>query len=238
MTTHHPADDRRNPFPNAGLAPEASLTPEHALSLAEAQRRRVDATHLVPVAMILLAWALAWGAGFLLVWMSSPAAGEPALPLSTAVTILGVLLAVAIAVSAVLGARTGRGLRGGPAFPGIVYGLGWTGGMVAVLLLGFALARDGADPSLLALYFPAAYAITVGVLFVAGAALFRAVPLLVLGAWVLVVGAAAPFAGTPMNHLLMSLLGGGGFLAAAAATLAAAAVLRLRAPGSAGASRG
>jgi hypothetical protein len=72
------------------------------------------------------------------------------------------------------------------------------------------------SPELASLYFPSAFSLMVGTLYLAGAALWHQKSQLVLGIILLVTGSVAPFFGAPTNNLVMALLGGGSLLIAAA----------------------
>lgn len=200
--------------------PEGALTPAEALALAGREQSRMDATYLAPVAAILVSWGVAWGAGFALLWVEATTdLIEPVV----AWTIYTVLIIAAVVISAVLGARMGRGIRGGDdGFVGALYGVSWFAGSVAVAAVGAALQMAGADADIMAVYYPAGYALVVGVLYLAGAAMFRAVAMIPLGAWILVSGVAASFFGAPVNYLVMSIAGGGGFLVGALAIVVVA----------------
>ena len=71
------------------------------------------------------------------------------------------------------------------------------------------------DSTLQSLYFPAIYALVAGAMYLMGAALWRSIDQLVLGAVIIVAGTVAPFFGAPTNNLVMAVLGGGAFLVAA-----------------------
>ncbi len=195
---------------------EAPLTAEQALALAGRQQQRMDAVALRPVMLILIAWGLAWGIGFMAVWLSR--AESPVIAPGAAWAVFGSLLIAAVVTSGVAGARIGRGVRGGDGgFVGGVYGFSWAIAPLAITAMGVAFARAGAEPAVLDLFYPAAYSLVVGMLYIVGAALFRAVPMLFLGGWILLVGTVAPFFGTPNHYLVMSVAAGGGFLAGAVA---------------------
>lgn len=215
--------------PDPEQTADAPLTPEAALALAGRQQSRMDSIHLLPVTSILVAWGVAWGVGFLLIWLSrTPLGGEPAVAPAAAWITFAVLLAAAVVVSAVVGSRIGRGIKGGDgSFVGGIYGVSWSIAPIAITAMGIAFARAGADSTVLDLFYPSAYSLVVGMLYIVGAALFRAVPMIPLGGWILLVGTVAPFVGSPANYLVMSIGGGGGFLVGAAAILIVAS-LRLR----------
>ena len=52
----------------------------------------------------------------------------------------------------------------------------------------------------------------VGLLYLAGGAVWRDRLMYGMGIWIIVVGMAAPFFGSPGNALIMAIAGGGGFL--------------------------
>jgi len=197
-------------------ADEPLASPSEALALIREQQRTVTERQLGGVPWILAMWAGSWGVGFFALW-SGYEGGNPwfRIPLGLAGSIFGVLLVAAIVVSAIVGARIGRGVRGASAFGGAIYSISWSVSSLAVYLIGVALIREGADASLISLYFPAAFALVAGLLYFMGAALWRSMDQLVLGAIIIVTGTAAPFFGAPTNNLVMAVLGGGSFLVAA-----------------------
>jgi hypothetical protein len=170
------------------------------LELLQAQQRRVEQRQLAPVPWLLAVWGVAWLVGFLLLWSALPG-GNPwfRVPGAVAGVIFAVLIAAAIACSA-------------------VYGISWSVSGAAFALVGVGLVRNGMSTELASIYFPSAFSLMVGVLYLAGAALWRNVGQLVLGIVLLVVASIAPFFGHPTNNLVMALAGGGAFLVGAVAT--------------------
>lgn len=190
------------------------LDPAEMLALAERQRRRVDLAYIAPVAWLYLVWGVAWFVGFVLLWLGRV---TDWLPLSLAGSVFGVLLVASIVTSAIVGMRIGRGVRGGStAFQGSVYGISWSLSGMAFAAVGVGLISNGMSQELAAIYFPSAYALMAGIMYLAGAALWNERSQLVLGCLLLVVGSVAPFFGLPANNLVMAIGGGGGFLVAAA----------------------
>ncbi len=196
---------------------DAPLDPAAMLALAERQQRAVGLSFARPVAFMLLIWGVAWLVGFLFLW-SGYEGGNPwfTLPLPVAGVIFGALIVVSILVSAIVGTRIGRGVRGASDFQGTVYGISWSLTGIAFAALGVGLIRNGLSPELASIYFPSAYAPMAGVMYLAGAALWNERSQLVLGVLLLLIGSIAPFFGAPTNNLVMALGGGGGFLLAAA----------------------
>ncbi|WP_127819596.1 hypothetical protein [Microbacterium sp. CPCC 204701] len=209
------------------------LDPAGMLALVEDQRRSVVGQIASFVPAILTAWGIVWLIGFGTLWLIDGLAPAFALPVPLAVSIFIVLLAAAILVSAVLGARSGRGRRGnrGEAFSGIVYGATWAVGSLAIVGFAQGLLYNGMPAGLFSVFYPVAYALFAGIMYVLSAALWRAVPMLVLGLWTLAVAVAAPFFGAPTHYLVLALGCGLGFLALAVASSIHLARLRARATG-------
>lgn len=202
---------------------DTPLEPAEMLELVEQQNRRVGRSFLRPIAALYLIWGLAWLAGFLLLWFT---AATGLLRWELAVPVFIGLMVASIVASGIIGSRISRGVQGGSAFPGAVYGSAWTVSGLAFAAVGMGLISQGLSMELSSLYFPSAYALMVGILFMLGAALWGARSQLVLGLVLLAVGSVAPFLGLPGNHLLMAIGGGGSFLVAAVHALLSARKLR------------
>jgi hypothetical protein len=196
---------------------DVPLDPAEMLALAERQQRAVGLSYAKPVAWMFLVWGVAWMAGFLLLW-SGYAEGNPwfTIPIAVAGVAFGALIVVSIVFSAIVGARIGRGVRGASDFSGAVYGISWSLSGAAFAALGIGLIQNGLSTELASLYFPSAYAIMAGIMYLAGAALWQVRSQLVLGILLLLIASVAPFFGAPTNNLVMAVGGGGGFLIAAA----------------------
>ena len=189
---------------------------DEALALIRAQQTALERDQLSGIPWILGVWGVAWSVGFLALW-SGYEGGNPwfRLPLGLAAAIFGLLLIGSIIISAVIGMRLNRGVRGPSNFSGAVYGIAWPVVSLGAYLIGVALALNGMDSTLQTLYFPAIYALVAGAMYLMGAALWRSIDQLVLGAVIIVAGTVAPFFGAPTNNLVMAVLGGGAFLIAA-----------------------
>lgn len=183
------------------------------LALAEDQQRVIAARTGASVPLILLSWGIAWLAGFIVLWLID-GPQRFSLPIAVAAPVVIALFLAAGAISTVLGARTGRGLRGSKtsAFAGVVYGQAWWVGSLAIWLLGMGLVSNGMDAALLSIFYPSAYVFFVGLMFGMGGIIWKAVPMLILGGWSIVVSAIAPFFGYPNSFLMFAIAGGGGFV--------------------------
>ena len=198
---------------------DAPLSPEQMLALSTRQQRSIEGQIAGFVPHILLVWGIAWLAGFLTLWLIDGLQPAFGIPLAVAVPIFVALILGGIALSALFGIRSGRGLRGSSAdaFRGIVFGSTWLVGALCIQGLGQALIVNGMDPELANIYYPTAYVLFTGVMYFVSAALWRAVPMLILGGWTILVGIAAPYFGYPTHYLVLALAGGLGLLALAIA---------------------
>jgi hypothetical protein len=204
---------------NNSLDGDHPLDPVEMLALLEQQKRAVDLAYMRPVAALYTVWGVAWLVGFLLLWSASPTGNQWfQVPMSVAATVFGVLIVASIITSAIVGIRIGRGVRGASDFQGAVYGMSWSILGIALAAIGVALLQNGMSTELASLYFPSAYAVMAGIMYLFGAALWNEKSQLELGLVLLFLGALAPFFGAPANNLVMA-LGGVAFLIAAAGYL-------------------
>lgn len=187
------------------------------LDLVRSQQDRVTRQLAAEVPLILLAWGIAWFVGFGLLWLIDGAKPAASVPLPLAVIVFIVLMAGALVATAILGIRSGRGIRAsaGAAFTGAVYGWSWTIAFIAMFVFGTALVRNGMPPEVANIYYPTASTLLVGLLYFVGGGIWHAKPLLWLGGWIIVVALVAPFFGYPTHYLVFSIAGGGVFLVGA-----------------------
>ncbi|MEV5068614.1 hypothetical protein MRBLMI12_000159 [Microbacterium sp. LMI12-1-1.1] len=187
------------------------------LDLVRSQQDRVTRQLAAEVPLILLVWGIAWFVGFGLLWLIDGAEPAVSVPLPVAVTVFIVLMAGALGATAILGIRSGRGIRASAeaAFTGAVYGWSWTIAFVAMFVFGTALVQNGMPPDLANIYYPTASTLLVGLLYFVGGGIWHAKPLLWLGGWIVVVALVAPFFGYPTHYLVFSIAGGGVFLVGA-----------------------
>lgn len=188
--------------------------PAAALAVSTAQTKRVALDHSGAIALILGSWAVAWGVGFLLVAAAAPGSPVAIDPLFANVT-FAVLTVAGIVISTIAGSRMNSGLRGSAAFSGTVYGLSWPLAMIGVFVIGNGLFRAGLPTEAAWVYFPAMYGFVVGILYIAGAAIWQEKSQLVIGIGMLVISAGASLLGYPMNLITMAVLAGGGMGVAA-----------------------
>lgn len=171
------------------------------LDLIDGQQRRVDRGLRLPVVWLYSIWAFAWLVGFLALYLAVIGVFDPV----AAGIVFAVLIVASIVASAVIGSRIGRGLRGQSQFAGTVYGISWSVCSIAFALLGTGLLAQGMPDGLAGIYFPSAYALMCGTLYLGGAALWHDTVQLVLGLALLVVGAVVPFLGLGPNLLVLAI---------------------------------
>ncbi|MEO8528755.1 MAG: hypothetical protein ABI435_06730 [Pseudolysinimonas sp.] len=199
---------------------DAPLDPRAMLDLIEHETERVRDAARRGVPWFYFSWGVMWLIGYLLLWAAQPDSGSPvAVALWVAVPVYIGLFVVAIAISAVVGVRMGRGIRGRSTFVGAVYGLSWPilGGAFAAL--GIALLQAGMDPTLAMLYYPSVYAFMVAALYLAGAMIWVSIDQLAIAVILAVAGSVAPFFGVPTNLLVMALAAGGALIAGGVITV-------------------
>src|SRR5690554_2332473 len=183
---------------------------------------------LVP--WILLAWAVAWGVGFGMLWLIDGARPQVAVPVEIAAPVFAVLMVLAGVVSGVLGARSGRGIRSSraAAFTGTVYGITWSVGFIALFVLGNALSYNGMPPELLNIYYPAVSLMFVGIMYILAGAIWHAIPALVMGGFIVLIAAVGPFFGYPTHYLVYAISGGGVFFVGTIVTAVYSRSVRLK----------
>lgn len=202
-------DDTAAERPEPPVDSEAPLDPDAMLALIEGETREVERVFGAQEVVHYLAWGAAWLVGYLVLWASWEDSGSPVLiPPVPAAVVFGVLLGAAAATSIVVGIRSNRGIRGRSDFLGRVYGISWMLLGTAAGAIGVGLIRAGMPSELAALYFPSAYALVLGAMYLAGTMLWHSIDQLVIAVIVLVTAAVTPFFGAPANLLAMALIAG------------------------------
>lgn len=184
------------------------------MALIEDQRAQVGRELDVNPVVLYTAWGLAWTLGFTAFALT---AGEVvAAPRWAAGIVFFALQITAMVITTVHVTQAARGIRGVSAEVGAMYGWSWALGFGALAFINTGLVRLGLTDEQTAVLWPASSLLIVGVLYLAGGALWRDRFQFGLGVWVLVTDAVSVFAGTPANYVVLAIAGGGGFLVAAA----------------------
>jgi hypothetical protein len=221
-------DDKPDDTPD-----DTALDPAAMMALLTKQQLSVQYQQAAFVWLIQLVWGIAWGVGFLALWLIDGAKPTFSLPLPISATVFAVLIAAAIAVSIVLGVRSSKGVRPSPAnaFQGTVYGITWSVSMIALSVFAAGLQFNGMAGELTAIFYPSAYVLMTGVLFFVSAAIWHAKPMIYLGGWIVLIAVIAPFFGYPNHFLFLAIAGGGSLLVMSLVVARYTARLRRKAAG-------
>jgi len=234
-TDPRPADAAAHAPQAPNVDDDAPLDPAAMYALMQNQQRSMETQINGFVPYITLAWGLTWLVGFGALWLIDGARPAFALPLGVAI---GVFVACVVAtggLSAWLGIRSGRGLRGtaGSAMTGAFYGVTWSVGAIGIGIFGSALREQGMTAELANFYYPSAYVMFAGIMYMIAGAIWHAVPSFVAGIWLIAIAAAAPFFGYPNHYLFLALAGGIAFIGLAIGSFVQLRGLRLATSGSA-----
>jgi hypothetical protein len=196
----------------ARLDEDSPLSAQESLALIERQQREVTRRLGVNVALFYGPWGAAYLLGFGSVFLTYPSALPLRLPGGVAAAITGVLFAAAVLVSVVNGTRAGRGVRGPSRMVAAMYGWAWTLGFCGLAAVNIGVTRLAVPTDAATLLWSGSSLLLVGVLYLAGGALWQDRFQYGLGVWMLVTGAGSVLAGVPGNFAVLSLAGGGGLL--------------------------
>lgn len=182
---------------------DETTDPREMLRLMEATRRRT-AQHLTRrYTLLLVLWAFAWALGFGALYVTDGVGAHPLLPQPTGWIVFGVAIVAAVLISMAVGIGASRdGIRGRSQLQGMLYGFSWTISMFAAWLFLSGLQRAGLPDPLAQLAYPGLYVFLVGVLYLAGGAVFRTVPMYLLGVGLILTTIVATFLGAPAHYLV------------------------------------
>ena len=184
------------------------VDPAEMFAVMQSTRRATQSKLTRGYAGLLFVWSAAWLIGFGALWFGSGIGGVDLLPTAVAWSVFGTLIGVAIVWSILVGVRSAAsGIRGRSQLQGALYGNSWAIAMPGASLLLFGLQRAGLSPALANLLYPAMFVFLVGVLYLAGGALWRSPAQYVLGIVMIVVAIAATFAGSPWHFVIYATVG-------------------------------
>ena len=208
-------DEERTSLGVDELDDDAPLDPAASAALIAEQRARTGAALGVDGRVLFGAWGVAWVLGYGALWLA--ASDLLGVDDVAAGALFAGLLVAAVVVTSVHLARRSAGVRGASATRGAMYGWAWALGFAGVFSLGSALARAGASAEVVATAMNLVSPLVVGILYMAGAAIWQERPQFALGAGITLVTLVASALGMPHLLLVMALGGGGGMLALALA---------------------
>lgn len=201
---------------DASLDQDRALSAGESLALIESQQQEAQRRLRLNPALMFALWGAAYLFGFGAIFLTYPTAVPFRLPRTAAAVIIGVLFVAATVTSIVTGVRAGRGLRGPTRAAGAMYGWSWTLGFCALTAVNIGVTRMGLPDDAVTVLWTGSSLLLVGVLYLAGGALFQDRFQYGLGVWMLVSGAGSVFAGVPGSFAVVSLAGGGGLCLTAA----------------------
>lgn len=187
------------------------VDPSSILRSIDDDQRRAQQALSPNVTLLYTVWGVAWLLGFLAVYATFIPDGDPLLPTAVGLSLGGVLLVTAIILSATHSARRSTGSRGPSVVQGAIYGNIYPVSFTLMGLLGWRLSSAGISNETMLSYWVAATCLIVGILFLAGAAMWNERSQLVFGIWIVAVGLLS-IAIAPPHNLLAGAVGGLGFL--------------------------
>jgi len=191
------------------------LSAGESLALIRSQQEQVRRRVRLDPVLVQLAWAIAWGIGFLASYL---AYGDS--------RIIPAWLGVAVPVALIIGAAVttfgysasvNRGLRSRSRSVDIAYGWSWALGFGCLTVVNIAVTRQGLTSHQADSLWAGSSLLLVGLLNLAGGALYRSAVTYALGVWSMLSATLAALVGAPGSYLVLSLAGGGGFLVLAVA---------------------
>jgi hypothetical protein len=224
--------------PDGAATPDTdtALDPAAMYALLQNQQRSVETQINGFVPYITLGWGLTWLVGFGALWLIDGARPAFSLPIGVAIGIFVFCVLATGGLSAWLGIRSGRGLRSNSAaaMTGAFYGVTWSVGATGIGVLGGALVEAGMTPELANFYYPTAYVMFAGIMYMISGAIWHAVPSFVAGIWLVAIAATAPFFGYPHHYLFLALAGGLAFIGLSVGSFVQGSRLRQATTGGAG----
>ena len=191
----------------------AELSAAESLAVIELQRAQVGKELEVNPALLYATWGVAWTVGFTVCALTTGSAHGWSW---VGGAIFFALLVAAMVITGVHIARATRGVRGVSSEVGAMYGWSWALGFAALGFINTGLINLGLTDEQVSVLWPSSALLLVGVLYLAGGALWRDRFQFGLGAWVLITDTGSVFAGVPGNYVVLAVAGGGGLLVAAA----------------------
>jgi hypothetical protein len=134
------------------------------------------------------------------------------MPAAVPLLVLYALMFVAFVVSGFAGARANRDISGVSSRQGLMYGLTWFAAFFVNAVICVQLSNGLLPPAEVGLLWAATSVAIVGVLYMAGGAIWGSTDLFFLGVWLIVSDIAGVLAGPGWHSLIIALAGGGGLL--------------------------
>lgn len=191
------------------------LSASASLALIQSQQEQVRRRVRLDPALVQLAWAIAWGVGFLASYLAYGDGRR--IPAWLGVAVPVVLIIAGTVTTFAYSATVNRGLRSTARSTDIAYGWSWPLGFGCLTMINIAVTRQGLTPHQADSLWAGSALLLVGLLNLAGGALYRSAVTYAVGVWSMLSAAVATVVGAPGSYLVLSVAGGGGFLVLAVA---------------------
>jgi hypothetical protein len=194
---------------------QAPVNPAEALRLIEAEQAAARRGMQPDPRLTFGPWGIAWLVGFGLLFLRFGPDGRVFVPMPELLplAVLYLLLAAALVVSSWAGMKANRHVRGVSSTQGLRYGLSWFAAFASVVVIANRVSDLLPDAEAGLLWSGLSVAV-VGVLYIAGAAIWQSREMFILGLWITLVNVGGLVAGPGWHALAISLAGGGGMLVA------------------------
>lgn len=190
---------------------DTPVDPAEGLAIIEAQRALTRDRSEPDARLLFGVWGIAYLVGYLsLYWTARDSVGHR--PAVWSFTVFGIVIASAVVITIVHVIVRTAGMQGVSARSGAMYGWSWTIGFIGIYLIINGLGRAGASSQVLDLAWNALPILLVGILYLAGGALWQTTVMFALGVWFCVLAGVVTVIGLPDSYLVLALAGGGGML--------------------------
>ena len=195
-----------------GTENDVSLGPEDSLALIEREGSRARRSLCTSPAPFMICW----GIGVLIIfagfYLAVPG-GPRVWTMTAAMVTLGLVIVACVVFSAVYGARSGRGVRGGSRVVGALYGFSWPLAFCALGLLNSTYSREfGLTEEQNGLLWSGTAMLLIGAMYMISGAIWRSGSMYALGVAGLLASVGCVLIGSPGNLLVMGAAFGGGLL--------------------------
>jgi hypothetical protein len=185
---------------------DAPISAADTLRLIDEQRNAAERSLTPDPRLLYWPWGTAWLIGFGLLFLRFGPGGRVFvdLPIWLPLSTLYALMIVAFVISGVAGARVARHVSGQSSVTGAMYGWTWFAGFAGFIALAVRLSPQ-LSPDWIGLLWAGGSVGVVGLMYMAGGAIWRARDLYVLGLWITVANIAGIIAGPGWHSLIISL---------------------------------
>ncbi|RZQ60471.1 hypothetical protein [Amycolatopsis suaedae] len=190
---------------------DETLSPERSLEVIEQERADVRRKLSASVGVLNGMWAGLWFVSFLAFHLAGRGWPGPVIPYWVAGVITAVAIVAGVVVSAVLGVRSGRGLRGPSVLSGALYGWSWTLSYGALVAVNLMLQSNGLPKDLVPVLWSGTTMTLAGALCLAGGAMFRDIAFYAVGVVFLASAVVSVLVGMDYQALVLAVAGLLGF---------------------------